>query len=62
MGKEAPNYDYNDPIFKELGVKSMDTPRTGYDDPKGNVMRDKLEQAFHEWHGENEQKKSDISK
>lgn len=28
----------------------------------GNVMQDKLEQAFHEWHGENEQKKSDISK
>ena len=34
VGKEAPNYDYNDPIFKELGVKSMDTPRPGYDDPK----------------------------
>ncbi len=32
VGKEAPNYDYNDPIFKELGVKSMDTPRPGYDD------------------------------
>lgn len=34
VGKEAPNYDYNDPIFKELGVKSMDTPRPGYDDQK----------------------------
>lgn len=34
VGKEAPNYDYNDPIFKELGVKSMDTPRPSYDDPK----------------------------
>ena len=34
VGKEAPNYDYNDPIFKELGVKSMNTPRPGYDDPK----------------------------
>lgn len=34
VGKEAPNYDYNDPIFKELGVKSLDTPRPGYDDPK----------------------------
>ena len=34
VGKEAPNYDYDDPIFKELGVKSMDTPRPGYDDPK----------------------------
>ena len=34
VGKEAPNYNYNDPIFKELGVKSMDTPRPGYDDPK----------------------------
>ena len=34
VGKEAPNYDYNDPIFKELGVKSMDTPRPGYNDPK----------------------------
>ena len=34
LGKEAPNYDYNDPIFKELGVKSMDTPRPGYADPK----------------------------
>ena len=34
VGQEAPNYDYNDPIFKELGVKSMDTPRPGYDDPK----------------------------
>lgn len=33
-GKEAPNYNYDDPIFKELGVKSMDTPRPGYDDPK----------------------------
>ena len=28
----------------------------------GNVMQDKLEQAFHEWHAENEQEKSDISK
>lgn len=34
VGQEAPNYDYNDPIFKELGIKSMDTPRPGYDDPK----------------------------
>ena len=34
VGKEAPNYDYNDPIFKELGVKSMDTPRPGCNDPK----------------------------
>ena len=34
VGKEAPNYNYDDPIFKELGVKSMDTPRPGYDDPK----------------------------
>ena len=34
VGKEAPNYDYNDPIFKELGVKSMDTPRPGYNDSK----------------------------
>ena len=34
VGQEAPNYDYNDPIFKELGVKSMDTPRPGYNDPK----------------------------
>ena len=28
----------------------------------GNVIQDKLEQAFHEWHAENEQEKSDISK
>lgn len=34
VGKEAPNYDYNDPIFQELGVTSMATPRPGYDDPK----------------------------
>ena len=34
VGKEAPNYDYDDPIFKELGVTSMTTPRPGYDDPK----------------------------
>ena len=34
VGKEAPNYNYDDTIFKELGVKSMDTPRPGYDDPK----------------------------
>ncbi len=34
VGKEVPNYNYDDPIFKELGVKSMNTPRPGYDDPK----------------------------
>lgn len=34
VGKEAPSYDYNDPIFQELGVTSMATPRPGYDDPK----------------------------
>lgn len=34
VGKEAPNYNYNDPIFQELGVTSMATPRPGYDDPK----------------------------
>ena len=34
VGKEAPNYDYDDPIFKELGVTSMTTPRPDYDDPK----------------------------
>ena len=34
VGKEAPNYDYNDPIFQEFGITSMSTPRPGYDDPQ----------------------------
>ena len=34
IGKEAPNYEYDDPIFKEMNVQSMDSPRPAYDDPK----------------------------
>ena len=34
IGKSAPNYDYDDPIFQKFGVTSMTSPRPGYDDPK----------------------------
>ena len=34
VGKEAPNYDYDDPIFQKFGITSMPTPRPGYDDPQ----------------------------
>ena len=33
IGTLAPNYDYDDPIFKELGVTSMNTPRPANGDP-----------------------------
>ena len=33
IGTLAPNYDYDDPIFKELGVPSMNTPRPKNGDP-----------------------------
>ena len=33
IGTYAPNYDYDDPIFKELGVASMSTPRPPHGDP-----------------------------
>ena len=33
IGTLAPNYDYDDPIFKELGVTSMSTPRPKNGDP-----------------------------
>ena len=33
IGTLAPNYDYDDPIFKELGVTSMNTPRPKNGDP-----------------------------
>ena len=34
IGKSAPNYNYDDPIFQKFGVTSMTSPRPGYDDPK----------------------------
>ena len=34
IGKSAPNYDYDDPIFQKFGVTSMTSSRPGYDDPK----------------------------
>ena len=34
IGKSAPNYDYDDPIFQKFSVTSMTSPRPGYDDPK----------------------------
>ena len=34
IGTEAPNYDYDDPIFQKLGVTSMTTPRPAQGDPK----------------------------
>ena len=34
IGKSAPNYDYDDPIFQKFGVTSMTSPRPGYDDPQ----------------------------
>ena len=34
IGKSAPNYDYDDPIFQKFGVTSMTSPRPSYDDPK----------------------------
>ena len=33
IGKSAPNYDYDDPIFQKFGVTSMTSPRPSYDDP-----------------------------
>ena len=33
VGTLSPNYDYDDPIFKELGVASMSTPRPAHGDP-----------------------------
>ena len=33
VGTLAPNYDYDDPIFKELGVTSMASPRPAHGDP-----------------------------
>ncbi|MBF1714902.1 MAG: S-layer family protein, partial [Selenomonas sp.] len=33
VGTLSPNYDYDDPIFKELGVTSMNTPRPKNGDP-----------------------------
>ena len=33
VGTLAPNYDYDDPIFKELGVASMSSPRPVHGDP-----------------------------
>ena len=34
IGKSAPNYNYDDPIFQKFGVTSMASPRPSYDDPK----------------------------
>ncbi len=34
IGKSAPNYNYDDPIFQKFGVTSMTSPRPGYDDSK----------------------------
>ena len=34
IGKSAPNYNYDDPIFQKFGVTSMTSPRPSYDDPK----------------------------
>ncbi len=33
VGTLSPNYDYDDPIFKELGVASMSSPRPAHGDP-----------------------------
>ena len=33
VGTLSPNYDYDDPIFKELGVTSMSSPRPAHGDP-----------------------------
>ena len=33
VGTLSPNYDYDDPIFKELGVASMSSPRPALGDP-----------------------------
>ena len=33
VGTLSPNYDYDDPIFKELGVMSMSSPRPALGDP-----------------------------
>ena len=33
VGTLSPNYDYDDPIFKELGVASMSSPRPPHGDP-----------------------------
>ena len=33
IGKSAPNYNYDDPIFQKFGVTSMTSPRPSYDDP-----------------------------
>ena len=33
MGTRAPNYAYDDPIFQEMGVASMTTPRPANGDP-----------------------------
>ena len=33
VGTLSPNYDYDDPIFKELGVASMSSPRPVHGDP-----------------------------
>ena len=33
IGKSAPNYNYDDPIFQKFGVTSMTAPRPSYDDP-----------------------------
>ena len=33
VGTLFPNYDYDDPIFKELGVTSMSSPRPAHGDP-----------------------------
>ena len=32
VGTLSPNYDYDDPIFKELGVTSMSSPRPAHGD------------------------------
>ena len=34
IGKSAPNYNYDDPIFQKFGVTSMTSPRPSYDDPQ----------------------------
>ena len=34
IGKFAPNYNYDDPIFQKFGVTSMTSPRPSYDNPK----------------------------
>ena len=33
VGTLSPNYDYDDPIFKKLGVTSMSSPRPAHGDP-----------------------------